>query len=111
MPLLLSSQTRDDIVVVIARDDDIVRISTQYFVTERQMQKMKKNLRIYDFVMVSSLTRDRSLSINQNMQTRLLEYIDLRFIAYLNEMIYFIYDTYDIVVSISTVAKFLKRVS
>ena len=111
MPLLLSSQTRDDIVVVIARDDDIVRISTQYFVTERQMQKMKKNLRIYGFVMTSSLTRDRSLSIDQNMQTRLLEYIDFRFIAYLNEMTYFIYDTYDIVVNISTVARFLKRMN
>ena len=111
MPPPLSSQTRDDIVVVIARDDDIVRISTQYFVTERQMQKMKKNLRIYDSVMTSSLTRDRSLSIDQNMQTRLLEYIDLRSIAYLNEMIYFIYDTYDIVVNISTVARFLKRMS
>ena len=107
----LSQKTRDDIVVIIDRDDDFVRLTIQYDIIERQTRRMKRNLHIHDFVVASSMKRDRSLSIDQDMQIRLLEYIDLRFTTYLDEMIYFIYDTYDIVVNVFTIVKFLKRVS
>ena len=40
----------------------------------------------------------------------LLEWLEQRPLAYLDEMAYFLFDEYDVIVSEPTISKFLKRV-
>ena len=110
MPLSLSDKTRNVVVDVIARDEFIARIIFLNIISERQMRRIRYNIKLYESVVSSSQRRDRSRSINEEIEERLLKYIDYRSTIFVDEMCYFIYDEFDILVNISTICRFLRRI-
>ncbi len=78
----------------------------------RQMQKMKFNWIHFDemtsFVLI---IKHKSRKLNQFHETELLNYLKHRSHAYLNEMIWFIWDEFEIFINDSIVSKALKRLN
>ena len=107
----LIDEKRLRVAEMIRAGQSIIVIAHQVDIIERQMQKMRQNLLLYDFVVRSSMTRDRSRALNDVIENRLLKYIDLHLTVYLNEITLFIYDEFEIEISISIVSRFLDRVS
>ena len=79
-------EIRDEIEIMIRYDEFSSRISMITNVTVKQIDKMKRNLIKYDVVIVSYAIMRRFRKLIETMKLHLLDYIDLHFIKYLNEM-------------------------
>ena len=90
-------------------DRFIVQIREFIDVSQIQIDKMRRNLTKYEIVVASSSIRERSRKMIEKMKNFLLEYINLHSIKYLNEMCWYVYDEFDIVVSEFILCKMLKR--
>ena len=92
---------------------DIARVKIQYWfdceqiddyvfdrtnINRRQIQRMRFNWNIYDEIVQSNLVDvDRSMILQSQYQNALLTFLKNKSIVYLNEMIWFLFDEYDIV--------------
>ena len=82
----LTQNQRIEIEHLIRTNDCTSRIVCSINVNKFQIDKMKRNLTKHDVVIASSAFMKRFRSLIEKMKTHLLEYIDLHFIKYLNEM-------------------------
>ena len=87
-------------------------LETSFFlgISERQMRRIAQNLRLYGIAVRPSLKRGPPKSLDAAIEAGFLEYIDLHPTVYLDEMCLYIFDNYDIKVSIFTISRFLRRV-
>lgn len=74
-----------------------------------QINKIKKNLIRYDVVIISSIFIKQFWILIENIKTSLFKYINLHFIKYLNEMCWFVFDMYNVIMNEITIYKILKR--
>ena len=102
-------EIRDEIEIMIRYDEFSSRISMITNVIVKQINKMKRNLIKYDVVIVSYAIMKRFRKLIETMKLHLFDYIDLHFIKYLNEMCWFIFDMYDVVVNETIICRILKR--
>ena len=82
----LTQSQQTEIEHLIRTNDCTSRIVCSINVNKSQIDKMKKNLIMHDVVIASSTFMKRSRSLIEEMKTHLLEYIDLHFIKYFDEM-------------------------
>ena len=100
MPPKLSAQVRDEIEEYILRGNIIQQIRTRILVSVCQINWMKRNISRFDDVIapkVSMWGRLRILSFE--VETVLLEYLNQKFDAYRDEMCWFFYNEFEIVMT------------
>ena len=86
-----------------------MNVDTQSIVISIKINKMKKSLIRYNVVIISSIFIKQFRILIENMKTNLFEYINLYFIKYLNEIYWFVFDMYNVIVNEITICKILKR--
>ena len=82
----LTQSQQTEIEHLIRTNDCTSRIVCSINVSKFQIDKMKRNLIMHDVVIASSAFMKRFRSLIEEMKTHFLEYIDLHFIKYLDEM-------------------------
>jgi transposase len=106
----LDSTIRETIILRFVQDDINKVISEVIDVSLRQMQKMKLNWTHFDDVISSRMFIDhRSRRLTKFHENELLKYIEQRSHAYLDEMIWFLWDEFEISLDEFTVSRALKR--
>jgi hypothetical protein len=112
MPLSLNDTLRKIITLRFVRNDFNKIIVVIAEVNLRQMQRMRFNWTHFDemtsFVLI---IKHKSRKLNQFHEIELLNYLKHRSHAYLNEMIWFIWNEFEIFVNDSIFNKTLKRLS
>ncbi len=109
MPQALIQNLRDEIQFHLARDDSTTFIHKVTHVIRQQINRMcKKHLHFSD--VTSALdTIDRSKILSEYHAQKLLDFLSQQLIIYLNDMIWFLYDEFDIVISQSMISRLLKQ--
>jgi len=105
----LIDDQRTAIVDRIRIDKNIAQISHLKSVSKRQIRKIRRNIKLYIFVVVSQYRRDFDKLINKTIKNSLLNYINFRLIVYLDKMCLYLYNEFDIIVNIDTIARMLRR--
>ena len=101
---------RETITLRFVRNDDNKRIAAVTGVSLRQVQLMRSNWTNFGDVVAPQITlghRPRKLS--QYHELQLLEFLEQRPHAYLDEMCWFVWDEFQISVDESTVSRALRR--
>ncbi len=109
MPQALTQDLRDEIQFHLARGDSTTFIHKVTHVTRQQINRMRKKHLHFSDVTSTFDTIDRSRLLSEYHAQELLDFLSQRFIAYQNDMIWFLYDEFDIVVSQSTISRLLKE--
>ena len=110
MPPALSQALRDQIEDYFLRCDDTSFIREAIGVSLSQISKMRKFWEEIGLVTPAQGLRSPSRLITPRMGEDLLEWLEQRPLTYLDEITYFLFDEYDIIISKPTISKFLKRV-
>ena len=88
-------------------NNDVI-LTGLYAVNMRALQKMRCHWFQYDIVFIPNDSPDGRLKIiNQYIEKQLLRYLEERPISYLNELIYILFDEFDIAIDESIVWKTL----
>ena len=78
----------------------------------RQMQKMRFNWKHFDEIIFFSLSIEhRFRKLSQFHEIQLLNYLKCRLHAYLNEMMWFMWNEFEIIVNNSTISRAFKRLN
>ncbi len=109
MPQALIQNLRDEIQFHLARDDSTTFIHKVTHVIRQQINRMRKKHLHFSDVTFTFDTIDRSRLLSEYHAQKLLDFLSQRFIIYQNDMIWFLYDEFDIVISQSTISKLLKE--
>lgn len=110
MPRALPDETRRDIEAYLRRGITPAHINTLTGVTVRQIINMRRNLLQYgDIVFPRSVNQGRPRVLAPWQEDRLLEYLQDRPTAYRDEMVWFVYDEFDITIAERTISDVLKR--
>ena len=80
-------------------------------VSIRQLRKMRHNWEHFSEVAKPQLASGRRKKMNQQQIEQLLMYLDQRPTSYLDEICWFLYDEFDVLVSESTVSRTLKQMA
>ena len=105
----LIQNLRDEIQFHLARDDSTTFIHKVTHVTRQQINRMRKKHLHFSDVTSAFDTIDRSRLLSEYHAQKLLDFPSQRFIVYQNDMIWFLYDEFDIVVSQSMISRLLKE--
>ena len=109
MPQALTQDLRDEIQFHLARGDSTTFIHKATHVTRQQINRMRKKHLHFSDVTPALDTIDRSKILSEYHAQKLLDFLSQRFIVYQNDMIWFLYDEFDIVISQSTISRMLKQ--
>lgn len=109
MPPPLPQEQRDEIQSQLELGRETAQIVHNTGVSRSQIDKMNRNLARYGAVVAPGQVRGAPRLMNEEMETHLLQWIDLHPTKYLDEMCWFIYDHYDVEVSEQTMCRTLKR--
>jgi len=109
MLFVLIDDQRIVIVDHIRLDKNIAHISHLKSVFEQQVRKIKRNIKLYNFVVVSQYRRDSNKLIDKTIKNSLLNYINLCLIVYLHKICLYLYNEFNIIVNIDTIARMLRR--
>ena len=90
-------------------DDNTIITATG--VSIRQLRKMRRNWERFNEVAKPQLAAGRRKKLNQQQIDQILVYLDQRPTSYLDEMCWFLYDEFDVLVSESTVSQTLKQMA
>ena len=91
-------------------DDDAI-FAAGYSTCLRTIQRMRHSFDCYGLVYIPPEQEGgRPRALDDFFMAELLQFLECRPSAYLDEMIYFLYDEYDLVVSAPTVWRALKRI-
>ena len=80
-------------------------------VSSRQLRKMRHNWEHFSEVAKPQLATGQRKKMNQQQIDQLLVYLDQRPTSYLDEMCWFLYDEFDVLVRESTVSRTLKQMA
>jgi len=106
---VLIDNQRVAIVDCIKIDKNIAYISYLENISKQQIRKIRCNIELYIFVVASQYCRDFAKLINKTIKNSFLKYIDLYSIVYLDEMCLYLYNKFDIIVNIWTIAKMFQK--
>ena len=109
MPQALTQDLRDEIQFHLARGDSTTFIHNATHVIRQQINRMRKKHLHFSDVTSALDTIDRSKILSKYHAQKLLDFLSQRLIIYQNDMIWFLYDEFDIVISQSTISKMLKQ--
>ncbi len=109
MPQALIQNLRDEIQFHLARDDSTTFIHKVTHVTRQQINRIRKKHLHFSDVTSALDTIDRSKILSEYHAQKLLDFLSQRLIIYQNDMIWFLYDEFDIVISQSTISRMLKQ--
>ncbi len=109
MPQALTQDLRDEIQFHLARGDSTTFIHKATHVTRQQINRMRKKHLHFSDVTSALDTIDRSKILSEYHAQKLLDFLSQRFIVYQNDMIWFLYDEFDIVISQSMISRLLKQ--
>jgi len=109
MPQALTQDLRDEIQFHLARGDSTTFIHKATHVTRQQINRMRKKHLHFSDVMSALDTIGRSKVLSEYHAQKLLDFLSQRLIVYQNDMIWFLYDEFDIVISQSTISRLLKQ--
>ena len=96
----LNDEIRITVLKYIEESRKTTRIVSKLNVSKRQIKRIKLNFRLYTLMIPSIMRKNRFRIVDQVMKKELLDWINHRFIMYLNEIYLFLYNEYDIVVII-----------
>ena len=109
MGRLFSARKRQDILDKLEAGAKNGVIISKTGVSARQIQKMRRNWKQYGKVAGPQLPPSCPQKLNTLHQTKLLVYLGQQPTAYLDEICWFLYDEFDLVVSEATVSRALKK--
>ena len=110
MPPGLSINLRRDIEGYIRRGDSSQVIHDHTYVSVRQINRMRKNLKLHDDVVAPKApVQGRPRTLSPLVENALLEYLEQRPTAYRDEMCWFLWDEFEIQVAERTMSDILKR--
>ncbi len=109
MPQTLTQDLRDEIQFHLARGDSTTFIHKVTHVTRQQINRMRKKHLHFSDVTSALDTIDRSKVLSEYHAQKFLDFLSQRLIVYQNDMIWFLYDEFDIVISQSTISRMLKQ--
>jgi len=109
MPQALTQDLRDEIQFHLARGDSTTFIHKVTHVTRQQINLMRKKHLHFSDVTSALDTIDRSKILSEYHAQKFLDFLSQRLIVYQNDMIWFLYDEFDIVISQSTISRMLKQ--
>ena len=105
MPPKLSAQVQGEIEGYILRGNTTQQIRARTLVSVRQINRMKRNMRRFGDVIASkALMQGRLRILSFEMETALLKYLNQKFDAYCDEMCWFFYDEFEIVMTKKTMS-------
>ena len=109
---LLNETLKKIITLKFIRDDSNRVISIATNVSMRQLQKMKYNWTHFEKMTLSVIfIEHRSRKLSQYHELKFLNYLKNRSHVYLNEMTWFLFDEFEIVVNEITINRVLKRLN
>ena len=97
---ILIDDQRVAIVDCIKIDKDIAQISHLESIFKRQIRKIKRNIELYIFIVVSQYRRSFAKLINKTIKNSFFKYINFRLIVYLNKIYLYLYNKFNIIVDI-----------
>ncbi len=109
MPQALTQDLRDEIQFHLARGDSTAFIHKAIHVIIQQINRMRKKHLHFSDVTSTLDTIGRSKILSEYHAQKLLDFLSQRLIVYQNDMIWFLYDEFDIVISQSTISRLLKQ--
>ncbi len=109
MPQALTQNLRDEIQFHLAHDDSTTFIHKVTHVIRQQINRMRKKHLHFSDVMSALDTIDRSKILSEYHAQKLLDFLSQRLIVNQNDMIWFLYDEFDIVISQSMISRLLKQ--
>ena len=112
MTSLFSETLREIIILKFIRDDSNRMISIVTNVGMRQLQRMKFNwIHFEKMTLFVIFIKNRSRKFNQYHELKFLNYLKNRSHVYLNEMTWFLFDEFEIVMNEITISRALKRLN
>ena len=95
----------------LGHSNDVI-VTGLYYISLRSLQRMRSHWVQYNtvFILNNSLGR-RPRVINQYYEEQLLAYLEERPMSYLDELVYMLFNEYDLVVDESTVWRVLHRLN
>ncbi len=109
MSQALIQNLRDEIQFHLACDDSTTFIHKVTHVIRQQINHMHKKHLHFSNVTSTFDTIDRSRLLSEYHAQKLLDFLNQQFIIYQNDMIWFLYDEFDIVISQSMISRLLKE--
>ncbi len=105
----LTQNLRDEIQFHLARDDSTTFIHKVTYVIRQQINCMRKKHLHFSDVTSALDTIDKSKILSEYYAQKLLDFLSQWLIIYQNDMIWFLYNEFDIVISQNMISRLLKQ--
>jgi transposase len=110
MPIKLTQHLRDLIVTEFALGHTNAAIASKHGISTSQVWKMRRNYTYYGDTQAPCISRrGRPPLLTKSQEDALLQYLNNRPDAYLDEMCWFIFDEFNIIIAESTLSQVLAR--